>query len=512
MSIIKKSASLLVSFAIIVSVIWITPVISDASVPNSARMTFEEYIVASIENSVERIDISHYIQNNSEWLALGNSDGGQSLSTWLGHELIPDIIDNNPQLFNVDARSNQTYWYTDFSLFEFMPVYNMNHAEYTAALRRFNAAAMQAMNHIRHASNDFEKALMLHNYIVLHTEYDSELLDYYKTHGFMSRPLRPISHTAYGSLVDGLAVCDGYAKAYMHLLNMVGIESRIISGHAGGDSHAWSIVKLGGNWYHVDPTWNDPINNGFCGSVSYNYFLIDGREINKTHSGWSLPAGIITDSTSYNNAFFREVETDIVKLGNFYYWIESNSSIDAGFDNNFIKRYNISTRRIDTVHSYESIWYAEGTENLDFYRAWFMTSKIAAYNGLIYFNTAREIRSFDPETSFVETIHIPANLGGTGNRFIFGFTMRDNVIRYSIRTTPNARETLSSVSVPLAPSVDGGEFTSADALIILRSGAGLINLSIEQMLRYDLNGDGVVNTADAIIVLRIAAGLTTINN
>jgi hypothetical protein len=53
---------------------------------------------------------------------------------------------------------------------------------------------------------------------------------------------------------------------------------------------------------------------------------------------------------------------------------------------------------------------------------------------------------------------------------------------------------------------DGG-FATGHALIVLSHAAGLAELSEVDSERYDLNGDGVVDTADALIILRIIAGL-----
>lgn len=60
-------------------------------------------------------------------------------------------------------------------------------------------------------------------------------------------------HTAQGALLDKLAVCDGISYAYQKILKEVGIESRIITGNNGGP-HAWTLVKIGKKWSHVDVT------------------------------------------------------------------------------------------------------------------------------------------------------------------------------------------------------------------------------------------------------------------
>lgn len=504
---IKKPVSLVLTFAIIISAVWLTPITASASL-NPERMSFEDYIVASYENITEQIDISYYIRNNSEWLQWGQIDGGERLADWLIGEHIPSILSDNPQLFHV-SEPLRARWYENFSVFTITPNYTMSRSQYADALRKFNTAATQALRTIRHAETDFEKALLLHNYIILNTEYDENLLDYYVRHGFNANSIRPLSHTAYGALVDGLAVCDGYAKAYMHLLRMAGIESRVIFGQGRGQFHAWNLMRVGGNWYHTDPTWNDPIGAMF-GTVMYDNFLLTGSEIGATHTNWQLPDGITTDSNLFRNAFFRTASSAVVKLGDYFYWLEYSYSdpIERGVDNNFIKRHNTITGHTDIVYSFESFWYVDGTEYSDRISAWaFSNAGLAAYDGLLYFNTAKEIFSFDPETNVAQVVHQHANLGGTGNRFIFGMMMYDNIISFSVKTTPQAQDEIFKTQVPFAAAVAIGTFTSADALTILRYNAGLANLTVEQRLSYDLNNDGVINTADAIIILRRVAGI-----
>ncbi len=69
------------------------------------------------------------------------------------------------------------------------------------------------------------------------------------------------AHTAYGSIVEGSAVCDGYSAGFELIMEKLGVPTMVITGMAGtsGDNggHAWNIVQLDGNWYEVDTTWAD---------------------------------------------------------------------------------------------------------------------------------------------------------------------------------------------------------------------------------------------------------------
>ena len=62
--------------------------------------------------------------------------------------------------------------------------------------------------------------------------------------------------TAYAALKNGCAVCGGYAGLMYRLLREAGINSRIITGQANGEYHAWNIAELDGLWYGIDVTWD----------------------------------------------------------------------------------------------------------------------------------------------------------------------------------------------------------------------------------------------------------------
>lgn len=87
-------------------------------------------------------------------------------------------------------------------------------------------------------------------------------------------PKKPyISHdfTPYGALFSGRAVCEGYARATKILCELAGLECYYVVGYCDNDpvdgGHAWNLVKVGGDWYQLDVTWND-------GSGTDDYFLV----------------------------------------------------------------------------------------------------------------------------------------------------------------------------------------------------------------------------------------------
>lgn len=81
--------------------------------------------------------------------------------------------------------------------------------------------------------------------------------------------------TAYGALVNGKAVCEGYSRLYKAVLNKLGVECELISGYyidgEAFEPHMWNYVKdEKGNWYAVDVTMNDG-HRLQMGGISTNY-------------------------------------------------------------------------------------------------------------------------------------------------------------------------------------------------------------------------------------------------
>ena len=78
--------------------------------------------------------------------------------------------------------------------------------------------------------------------------------------------------TPYGVFESGRAVCDGYARATKILADYCNLECYYVSGFCNSSSgasggHAWNLVKIDGQYYQLDVTWND------CGQ-SNDYFLV----------------------------------------------------------------------------------------------------------------------------------------------------------------------------------------------------------------------------------------------
>lgn len=84
-----------------------------------------------------------------------------------------------------------------------------------------------------------------------------------------------LSHTAYGALCNGVAVCDGYTGAYNLFLKLEGIDCSALF----NDIHIWTVATLDGTEYHIDVTWGDRY-----GVIGMNYFGMTAEQSRAKHA------------------------------------------------------------------------------------------------------------------------------------------------------------------------------------------------------------------------------------
>ena len=139
---------------------------------------------------------------------------------------------------------------------------------------------------IKDGMSDYEKEKAIHDYIVTHGEY-----------AFLTGEKEEDSYDSKGILLEGQGVCSSYSESMQLLLSLAGVESKIVLGEADID-HSWNLVKLDGNWYHVDVTWDDPVPDEE-GRILYNYFNVPDELLAKTHT-WDTSRYEKANSYQYN--------------------------------------------------------------------------------------------------------------------------------------------------------------------------------------------------------------------
>lgn len=157
---------------------------------------------------------------------------------------------------------------------------------------------------ITEGMDDYEKELAVHDYIIYNCTYDE---------GALSAIPNPSenSDNPYGALINGQAICKGYTTTFRMFMGMLGIPCGTVhSSDTDGDEHAWNTVKLGGSWYYVDCTWDDPVPDYAGRLVAHTYFNVSREEISEQHV---LPEGT-PETDSIENSFYSR---SAVTINNF---------------------------------------------------------------------------------------------------------------------------------------------------------------------------------------------------
>jgi len=186
-----------------------------------------------------------------------------------------------------------------------LPSYIMSGDTLTAARQAFDAAAAQLLQQcIDEDMSEFEKELAIHDALAARITYVSGA---------------PNAHNAYGALVEGQAVCEGYAESLQYLLQLAGIQSFIATGSSIDVStgnpvgHAWNYVRIDGQYYQVDLTWNDQ------GATTYHaYFNQTDAVMAQDHAldatGYALPVCTATAANYHkvNGTWFDTLSAETI--------------------------------------------------------------------------------------------------------------------------------------------------------------------------------------------------------
>ncbi len=146
--------------------------------------------------------------------------------------------------------------------------------------------------------SSFDKALLVHDFVVNNIEYDKTLID-------------PWRNDVYGGLINNYSACLGYSKTYQYLMCRLGIDTLMAYGYGGDEQHAWNVINLDGEYYHVDTTFNDTSKVFSTGSdyskVQHEYTFLSDDDITKTHeilsekfSSYKLPECNSTQKNYFN--------------------------------------------------------------------------------------------------------------------------------------------------------------------------------------------------------------------
>lgn len=178
------------------------------------------------------------------------------------------VLYDNPHIFWVD----NDYQYIENKMsVSFTPNYRNSATEAQQITRKLNNKINEIITYANILNTDYEKELYIHDYICKNTVYDESLSQLG-------------GDSAYDSLINGKAICEGYSRAVQILLDALDIDNYLVVGDGKSDGktepHMWNIVEIDNLNYHLDTTWND---SGDDNSIVYFYFNINDLMVQKDH-------------------------------------------------------------------------------------------------------------------------------------------------------------------------------------------------------------------------------------
>lgn len=247
-----------------------------------------------------------YFQSYADYVASG---GSHKSSTIKPQELLPAIVANMAKLnkqftLNVNGRvpknidgllvdafeqshlqqpfytqhcEHRSYRYGSVSKnrikIEFTVQYRMNRNDEKWMLEEINSILA---NIVRKNMTTLEKIVAVHDYIARTFTYD------------LNTTGSP--YAVYTFMKEKHGVCMAYALLFEKMMEMLNIPCYYVIGQAEGESdagHAWNMVELDGQWYHVDVTWDDLSSKSKIHQIRYRYFLVSDDKMKKDHI-WNL--------------------------------------------------------------------------------------------------------------------------------------------------------------------------------------------------------------------------------
>lgn len=154
-------------------------------------------------------------------------------------------------------------------------------SEYDRAI--YDAAEKVLKKVLKGGMSAYEKELALYEWMVKNVDYDW-------THQNRRQETPRESFTPYGGLVNHTAVCLGFATTFQLLMDLAGVECITVVGaaHMSSSDHGWNMVRLSGEWYCVDVTWdaNAREQGGRGRPQEWNYFNITSDDMAASDHQW----------------------------------------------------------------------------------------------------------------------------------------------------------------------------------------------------------------------------------
>jgi len=210
-------------------------------------------------------------------------------------------------------------------------------------------------------------------------------------------------------------------------------------------NHSWNLVKIEGEWYHVDLVFDDPRPDR-PGQVLHQHFLLSDDTISSDrgqgrHYGWT---SILTcENEKYAKPYWQFSDTRMLYLNDAWYYIDEVE--------NSIRRLYFSGHGTRILYLFRDHWYVDlkaDTKNPSRWKGVF--SGLGVYGGYLYFNTPDTIWRLHPSTGETEEL---LRLDDSGIN-LYGIDIYKNRMEYLLGDTPDRNTTSYIETFPMQYTID----------------------------------------------------------
>ena len=254
------------------------------------------------------VEILYGLENYVEEMEISVRDTAQI------DKIFQYVLMDHPEIFYVDGYSFVKYTLGDeVKKITFKGNYLYTPEEKKQIEELIQESAAKMLEKIPADATDYEKVKYVYETTIKNTEYDMQAED---------------NQNICSVFLNGASVCQGYAKAVQYLLMELNVPASLVIGSVeNGEGHAWNLVKVNNQYYHLDATWGDasylvqqqgntPIQN--TPAINYDYLCVTTEEILRTHSLGeliSLPQCNSREDNYYvrEGAYFTEVDFEQIE-------------------------------------------------------------------------------------------------------------------------------------------------------------------------------------------------------
>lgn len=314
---------------------------------NDGQKKIYESIANAVKNFQSEFPIRDYVADNKENFA-------QEVSV-----AIAAFINDHPEVFYIESQ------YSTYTLSGFngdIGYIKLNYTESTLedVNSKIEIIKQKIQEYITGTENlsDYEKELYIHDKLAQNVTY-SNLEDLPRAY-----------HTAEGPFLENIGVCDGFTKTLQILYDQLGIDSIIVLGVLDDNPHAWNLVNIEDNWYHVDLTSSRSIVEE-TGIITHAYFNLSDERMKKIATFDNPELLPKADSLDYNYYIYNDYvvySTDDMsgKLNEIYQDFKDKNYIEFYLEGNVSENISsilVSLRRIESNFLDGSKMYYYNIEN-----------------------------------------------------------------------------------------------------------------------------------------------------